>query len=98
MEFRHYSVLLQETIEELHIKPDGIYVDGTLGGGGHAWQVCSRLTTGHFYGIDQDEAAIKAAGQRLEPFGDKVTIIRNNYCNMVGALAELGITKVDGIV
>ena len=62
MEFRHYSVLLQETIEELHIKPDGIYVDGTLGGGGHAWQVCSRLTTGHFYGIDQDEAAIKAAG------------------------------------
>lgn len=98
MEFRHYSVLLQETIEELHIKPDGIYVDGTLGGGGHAWQVCSRLTTGHFYGIDQDEAAIKAAGQRLEPFGDMVTIIRNNYCNMVGALAELGITKVDGIV
>ena len=98
MEFRHYSVLLQETIEELHIKPDGIYVDGTLGGGGHAYQVCSRLTTGHFYGIDQDEAAIQAAGQRLEPFGDKVTIIRNNYCNLVSALAERGVTKVDGIV
>lgn len=98
MEFRHYSVLLQETIEELHIKPGGIYVDGTLGGGGHAYQVCKRLTTGHFYGIDQDEAAIQAAGKRLEPFGDKVTILRNNYCNMVGALAEQGVHKVDGIV
>ena len=98
MEFNHYSVLLAETIEQLHIKPDGIYVDGTLGGGGHAWQVCSRLTTGHFYGIDQDDAAIAAAGERLAPFGDKVTIRRNNYCNMRTALAAEGVTGVDGIV
>lgn len=98
MEFNHYSVLLNETIEELHIKPDGIYVDGTLGGGGHAFQVCSRLTTGYFYGIDQDDAAIQAAGERLAPFGDMVTIIRNNYCNARAALAELGVDKVDGIV
>lgn len=98
MEFNHYSVLLNETIEELHIKPDGIYVDGTLGGGGHAYQVCSRLTTGRFYGIDQDDAAIQAASERLAPFGDKVTIIRNNYCNAKAALAELGVDKVDGIV
>lgn len=98
MEFNHYSVLLAETIEQLHIKPDGIYVDGTLGGGGHAWQVCSRLTTGHFYGIDQDDAAIAAAGERLAPFGDKVTILRNNYCNMRTALAAEGVTGVDGIV
>lgn len=98
MEFNHYSVLLAETIEQLHIKPDGIYVDGTLGGGGHAWQVCSRLTTGHFYGIDQDDAAIAAAGERLVPFGDKVTILRNNYCNMRTALAAEGVTGVDGIV
>ncbi len=98
MEFNHYSVLLAETIEQLHIKPDGIYVDGTLGGGGHAWQVCSRLTTGHFYGIDQDDAAIAAAGERLAPFGDKVTILRNNYCNMRTALAAESVTGVDGIV
>lgn len=90
--------MLAETIEQLHIKPDGIYVDGTLGGGGHAWQVCSRLTTGHFYGIDQDDAAIAAAGERLAPFGDKVTILRNNYCNMRAALAAEGVTGVDGIV
>lgn len=98
MEFNHYSVLLAETIEQLHIKPDGIYVDGTLGGGGHAWQVCSRLTTGHFYGIDQDDAAIAAADERLAAFGDRVTILRNNYCNMRAALAAEGVTGVDGIV
>lgn len=98
MEFNHYSVMLAETIEQLHIKPDGIYVDGTLGGGGHAYQVCSQLTDGHFYGIDQDEAAIAAAGERLAPFGDKVTILRTNYCNARTALAEQGICGVDGIV
>lgn len=98
MEFKHYSVLLQETIEQLNVKPDGIYVDGTLGGGGHAFEVCKQLTTGHFYGIDQDDAAIAAAGERLAPFGDKVTIIRNNYCNMKAALAAEGVDKVDGIV
>lgn len=98
MEFNHYSVLLAETIEQLHVKPEGIYVDGTLGGGGHACEVCRRLTTGHLYGIDQDEAAVAAAGERLKPFGEKVTILRNNYCNMKTALAERGITGVDGIV
>lgn len=98
MEFNHYSVMLAETIEELNIRPDGIYVDGTLGGGGHAFEVCKRLKDGHFYGIDQDDAAIKAAGERLAPFGDKVTIIRNNYCNAKAALSELRVDKVDGIV
>ncbi len=99
MEFSHYSVLLQETIDELHIRPDGIYVDGTLGGGGHAFQVCSRLNeNGHFYGIDQDAAAIAAAGKRLEKFGDLVTIIRSNYCQMVEELKARGVTGVDGIV
>jgi len=98
MEFKHYSVMLAETIEELNIKPDGIYVDGTLGGGGHAFEVCKRLTTGRFYGIDQDDAAIAAAGERLKPYGDRVTILRNNYCNAKAALAEQGVTGVDGIV
>ncbi len=98
MEFSHTSVLLPETIEQLHIKPDGIYADGTLGGGGHGFEVCSRLTTGHFYGIDQDDAAIRAAGERLAPFGSKVTILRDNYCNLKQALAGLGVEKVDGIV
>ena len=99
MEFSHYSVLLQETIDELHIRPDGIYVDGTLGGGGHAFQVCSRLNEkGHFYGIDQDAAAIEAAGERLRCFGNQVTIIRSNYCQMVEELKARGVTGVDGIV
>lgn len=98
MEFKHYSVLLEETIENLNIKPDGIYVDGTLGGGGHAFHVCKKLTTGHFYGIDQDDAAITAAGERLSVYGEKVTIIRNNYRNMKAALKEYGVEAVDGIV
>ena len=99
MEFNHYSVMLHETIEELHIQPDGIYVDGTLGGGGHAYEVCSRLSDqGHFYGIDQDAAAIQAAGERLSIFGEKVSIIRSNYCQMVQELKARGITGVDGIV
>ena len=99
MEFSHYSVLLQETIDELHIRPDGIYVDGTLGGGGHAFQVCSRLNeNGHFYGIDQDAAAIEAARERLRCFGNQVTIIRSNYCRMVEELKARGVTGVDGIV
>ncbi|MCM1186861.1 MAG: 16S rRNA (cytosine(1402)-N(4))-methyltransferase RsmH [Lachnoclostridium sp.] len=98
MGFNHYSVMLAETIEELHIRPEGIYVDGTLGGGGHAFQVCSRLTTGHFYGIDQDDAAIAAAKDKLEIFGDKVTLLRGNYCNAVGMLQECGINKADGIL
>ncbi len=98
MEFNHYSVMLEETIENLNIKPDGIYVDGTLGGGGHAFHVCKRLKDGHFYGIDQDDAAITAASQRLSVYGDMVTVIRNNYCNAKAALRELGVDKVDGIV
>lgn len=98
MEFNHYSVLLAETIEQLHVRPDGIYVDGTLGGGGHAFEVCSRLTTGRFYGIDQDDAAIAAAGARLATFGDKATVLRGNYCDMRAMLAEKGVEKVDGIV
>ena len=96
--FSHYSVLLNETIEELHIKPEGIYLDGTLGGGGHAFEVCKRLKGGHFYGIDQDAAAIQAAGERLKVYGSLVTIIRENYCNAVSALKGLGVEKVDGIV
>lgn len=99
MEFSHYSVLLNETIENLNIKPDGIYLDGTLGGGGHAFHVCSRLSEeGKFYGIDQDDAAIAAAGKRLEPFGDKVNIIRTNYYHAKSALHERGVNGVDGIV
>lgn len=99
MEFSHYSVLLKETIEQLNIRPDGTYLDGTLGGGGHACQVCSRLNAkGHFYGIDQDDAAIAAASERLKEFGDLVTVIRTNYYNAKSALAEKGVTGVDGIV
>ena len=98
MEFNHYSVLLAKTVEHLNVRPEGVYVDGTLGGGGHAFEVCRQLTTGHLYGIDQDDAAIRAAGKRLEAFGDKVTILRNNYCNMRTALKQQGIDKVDGIV
>lgn len=99
MEFNHYSVLLRETIENLNVRPDGIYVDGTLGGGGHAYQVASRLSEkGRLIGIDQDADAIKAAGERLREFGDKVTIIRSNYANMREELYRIGIEKVDGIV
>lgn len=99
MEFKHVSVLLQETIENLNIKPDGIYMDGTLGGGGHAYEVCRRLSDkGRFFGIDQDDAAISAATERLREFQDKVTVIRSNYCNAREALLEKGIDHVDGIV
>lgn len=99
MEFKHYSVMLKETIEQLNIRPDGIYVDGTLGGGGHAFEVCRRLSAeGHFYGIDQDAAAIEAAKERLVEFGDKVTILRSNYCRMKEELKNKGISGVDGIV
>lgn len=99
MAFVHYSVLLQETIENLNIKEDGIYVDGTLGGGGHALEVVKRLSDkGRFFGIDQDDAAIRAAGERLKEYEDKITLIRSNYCNMQSVLAQQGIDKVDGIV
>ncbi len=99
MAFKHYSVLLEETIENLNIKADGIYADGTLGGGGHALEVVKRLSEGgKFFGIDQDDAAIEAAGERLLEYSDRVTLIRSNYCNMETALAEHGVQKSDGIV
>ena len=98
MIFKHKSVLLEETIDSLNIKPDGIYVDGTLGGGGHASEVCRRLGEhGRLIGIDQDQDAITAAGERLAEFGDKVTIVRSNYEQVKSVLQELGIEKVDGI-
>jgi 16S rRNA (cytosine1402-N4)-methyltransferase len=98
MEFNHYSVLLHETVDNLNIKPDGIYVDGTLGGGGHSFEIASHLTTGHLYGFDQDTDALKAAGERLACYGDKVTRIHSNYEFMKERLAELGVEKVDGIM
>ena len=99
MEFKHKSVLLEETIDGLNIKPEGIYVDGTLGGAGHASEVCRRLSAkGRFIGIDQDQDAIVAASERLAAYEDRVTIIRSNYCYMANELHSLGIQKVNGIV
>ena len=99
MEFRHKSVLLFETVDNLNIKPNGIYVDGTLGGGGHSFQILKRLGDGgRLIGIDQDEDALNAAGERLAIFEDKVTMVRSNYCHMKQVLTDLGIEKVSGIV
>ena len=99
MNFKHKSVLLDETIEALNIRPDGIYVDGTLGGGGHSYEICSHLSqNGRLIGIDQDAAAIEAAAKRLGEFKDKVTIIRSNYCDMKKELDNIHVTSVDGIV
>ena len=98
MEFKHTSVLLDETIEGLNIRPDGIYVDGTLGGAGHSLEICKRLDKGRLIGIDQDADAIVAATERLQAYKDKVTIVRSNYSDMANVLRELGIPKVDGIL
>lgn len=99
MAFEHYSVLLEETITNLKIKPEGIYVDGTVGGGGHALEVAKRLSgRGRLFGIDQDDAALLAAGERLEDFSERVTLIRSNYCNIRAVLQEYNIEKVDGIL
>ena len=98
MEFKHTSVLLNETIDSMMVRSDGIYLDGTLGGAGHSSHIASKLTTGHLYGTDQDGDAIEAATKRLEPYKDKVSIIRSNYRNAVGILREMGITGVDGIL
>ncbi len=99
MEFRHYSVLLKETVEQLAVRPDGIYVDGTLGGGGHAFEVCRRLSEkGHLYGFDQDAAAIEAAGNRLLAYGSRVTLIRSNYSRMREELKARGVCRADGIL
>lgn len=99
MEFKHVSVLLDECIEGLAVKPDGIYVDGTLGGAGHAFHVCERLSEkGQFIGIDQDEAAIRTSTERLQPFGERVHLVRSNYVNVKQVVKELQIDKVDGIL
>ena len=99
MDFKHISVLFEETIESLKIRPDGIYVDGTMGGAGHGRAICERLSEeGRYIGIDQDEAAICAGRERLEPFRDRVTIVRSNYADMVSVVHNLGIEKVDGIM
>lgn len=99
MEFNHKSVLLQETIENLNIKPDGIYVDGTLGGAGHSYEIAKRLSDkGRLIGIDQDADAIAAATERLAEYKDRVIIIRSNYAAMKSELQKIGITQVDGIL
>lgn len=99
VEFRHTSVLLEEAVESLHVRPDGVYVDGTLGGGGHSYEIAKKLSKGgRLIGIDQDAAAIGAAGKRLGEFGDRVTIVRANYAQMREKLGELGIFSVDGIL
>ena len=97
-EFHHVSVLLQECIDGLDIKPDGIYVDGTLGGAGHSSQIAKRLTTGRLIGIDRDPIALEAAGKRLEPYRDRVTLVHSNFCEMDKVLQNLGIEGVDGIL
>ncbi|MBQ2960751.1 MAG: 16S rRNA (cytosine(1402)-N(4))-methyltransferase RsmH [Oscillospiraceae bacterium] len=95
---RHYSVLLYECIENLNIKPDGIYLDGTLGMGGHSYQIASRLTTGRLISIDRDETAIERAGRRLAPFMDRVTLVHGNFSDAAAILDQLGIDKVDGML
>ena len=95
---KHVSVLLNECIENLNIRPDGIYVDGTLGLGGHSYEIASRLTTGRLIGIDRDETAIERAGARLAPFANRVTLVHGNFCDTVSILDSLGIDKVDGML
>ena len=97
-EFKHYSVLLDECIEGLDIDPDGIYVDGTAGGGGHSFAIASRLTTGKLIAIDQDEAAIAAAGKRLAPLGERTMVVRSNFCEVAKVCRELGIDEIDGLL
>ena len=97
-DFHHISVLLDECIEGLNIKPDGIYVDGTLGGAGHSSQIAKRLTTGRLIGIDRDPVALKAAGERLAPYADRVTLVHSNFCEIAQVLSDLNIDGVDGIL
>ena len=97
-EFYHVSVLLDECIHALNIKPDGIYVDGTLGGAGHSSQIAARLTTGRLIGIDRDPKALKAAGERLAPYADRVTLVHSNFSQLDEVLENLGIEGVDGIL
>ena len=98
MEFHHISVLLNECIEQLDIKPDGIYVDGTMGGGGHSLEIVKRLKTGRLIGIDRDPVALKVAGERLEPYKEHVTLVHSNFCEMAQVLKDLNIPGVDGIL
>ncbi len=97
-EFHHISVLLEDCLEGLAIKPDGIYLDGTLGGAGHSGQIVKRLTTGRLIGIDRDKVALNAAGQRLEPYKDNVTLVHANFCEMAQVVRDLGLSGVDGIL
>ena len=97
-EFHHVSVLLNECLENLNIRSDGIYVDGTLGGAGHSRRIAERLTTGRLIGIDRDPVALKAAGERLAEFGDRVTLVHSNFCEIEQVLDDLGIAAVDGIL
>ena len=97
-EFHHVSVLLEECLEGLNIKPDGIYVDGTLGGAGHSSQIAKRLTSGTLIGIDRDPVALKAAGERLKPYGDRVKLVHSNFCEIASVLDDLQIPAVDGIL
>ena len=97
-EFHHVSVLLQECLDGLNIRPDGVYVDGTLGGAGHSFQIASRLTTGRLIGIDRDQVALDAAGKRLAPYQDRVTLVHSNFCRIKEVLQELNIPGVDGIL
>ena len=97
-EFHHISVLLEECLEGLNIKPDGIYVDGTLGGAGHSSQIVKRLTTGRLIGIDRDPVALEASGKRLEPYQDRITLVHSNFCEMKQVMEDLGIPGVDGIL
>ena len=96
--FHHVSVLLEECVTGLNIRPEGIYVDGTLGGAGHSCRIAERLTTGRLIGIDRDPVALKAAGERLAPYGDRVTLVHSNFCRMASVLEGLGISGVDGIL
>ena len=97
-DFHHISVLLEECLEGLNIKPEGIYVDGTLGGAGHSSHIVQRLTTGRLIGIDRDPVALEASGKRLEPYKDRVTLVHSNFCEMKQVMEDLGITGVDGIL
>ncbi len=97
-EFHHVSVLLEECIEGLNIRPDGIYVDGTLGGAGHSCRIAARLTTGKLIGIDRDTVALQAASERLAPYGDRVQLVHSNFCRLKEVLQELDIAGADGIL
>ena len=98
MEFQHRSVLLDECIDALSIRPDGIYLDGTLGGAGHSLEICRRLTTGRLIGVDRDEVALRAAAGRLKPFADRVTTVHSNFCEINTILDGLGLDGVDGML